>query len=315
MFKAHYTLFLLLLVGPLLAQQQTSWSRYRAFPFLFNPAMAEHLEADGGGNSLDVDLGFRQQWSAFEDAPQTMLAGAQYSHDRLNMNLGLFLLRDEFGPSGFTQAQVSYAYRLRLSRFKDHGLAIGIGLSMTQFRLDGSILEVENESDPLVGEMLQSQSFPNAAAGLYYYNEIAGGSRPVYLMMGAAADQALPYQLNFEGKGSRQASLQREIHYNAFMGMRSYYGGGYDYLEVHAMVRKVFYAPLNVIGGVRISFADQAFSVGAALSSAWEAHLQTGFNLFDEWTIGYAASFYLSNTFEAPAGVTHELGLSGTLWW
>ena len=97
--------------------------------------------------------------------------------------------------------------------------------------------------------------------------------------------------------------------------MRFYFDDGYGYAEPVVWVKHVFYAPTNVWSGVRVALFDQRFFTGGAVSSDWQAHLQLGAGLGENWQLHYSNSFFLASTFEAGVGLTHELVLSYQMGW
>ena len=301
---------------PLAAQQLAHWSQFRSFDYVVNPAAVDLFDPYGSWKTLDVDLAYRRQWTGFEGAPQTILAAAKYTNEDNHMSFGGFVANDQFGPTNYTQAQLFYSYQLQFHRYRKHGLSIGLGVSGSQFQLDGSKVKAEDLNDNLLSDAMQSRFFPNATAGLFYYLQV-GSSRQnqKFLFGGLSVEQSFPGDLYFDGQGQQQGNLKRALHYHAYAGMRFYFDGGYGYAEPVVWAKQVFYAPTNVWTGIRVALFDQRLFTGAAVSSDWQAHLQVGAGLGENWQLHYSSSFFLASTFEAGVGLTHELVLSYQMGW
>lgn len=291
-----------------IGQQLTAWSDYRALNYTFNPAALSFGEY---GQYLSLDAGYRRQWTGFEDAPRTSMVGMQYQNADLHMAFGGFITNDQFGLTSYTQAQLQYAYQLQFDHSGDHILSIGIGVSATQFRLDGTRIDAQTQGDNLLADASQAQIRPNASIGLFYVNPLSTSRfHHKFLFAGFSIEQALPIDVLFSGQADSYANLKREPHYHLTLGTRLYYGEGYDYVEPVLWGKLALYAPANFVGGVRMTFADQRFWGGLSLTSAWEGSLQFGVSIFEYVQIGYAGSIFLSNTFSSTAGTSHEVRVS-----
>ena len=315
--KNIYFLFLLFSFSATVsAQQLAHWTQFRSFDYVVNPAAVDLFDPYGSWKTLDIDLAYRHQWTEFEGAPRTALAGAKYTNEHNHMSFGGFVANDKFGPASYTQVQMFYSYQLQFHRYRRHGLSIGLGVSGSQFHLDGSKIKVEQLNDDLLNDAMQSRFFPNATAGIFYYLQVGSGRRnQKFFFSGFSAEQSFPGDLYFDGQGQQQGNLKRAVHYHAYAGMRFYFDDGYGYAEPIAWVKHVFYAPTNVWAGVRTALFDEHLFAGAAISSDWQAHLQIGAGLGENWQLHYSNSFFLASTFEASAGLTHELVLSYQMGW
>ena len=296
-------------VWTLSAQQLASWAQFRDMHYTINPAVKNTFDTYGGDNVIDADLAYRRQWTSFDDAPRTALAGLQYTNEYSNMSVGGFISNDQFGPTSYSQVQLSYAYHIQIDRSGEHHFSIGLSASAFQFRLDADKFRVENLNDNILSDAPQSKMAVNAGVGIYYQNPVGYSSRnPKYLLAGLSVEQAVPSDLPFDGRGA-EANLKRELHYHFFGGYRSYFGDGYDFVEPVIWVRYVANAPVNTTFAVRSTFAEQRFWAGAGLSTAWEGTLMAGVGISEKLELGYATSFFLADTFGARAGMTHEFRL------
>ncbi len=296
-------------VGNGRSQQLVDFGQFRSFYHVFNPA-GTHLF---GGSDPDrqwlINLAARRQWTAVGDAPQTALASLLYTDQRHNFSLGAAAVHDRFGPAVTTQFRVHYAYQIRMMPGDEQFLSLGISLAGAQLQLDGGAFRPQHPDDQLLFEGLQSATFITGSVGVYYQQQARYGDNPVYLFLGAAMQQLLPVDVIFTSVQGDEANLPREYHPQAQLGARIYYGYYEDYVEPVIWWRSAANAPSAWFFGVRTTFLDQRFMGGAAVSSNWEAHFQAGISPAPAWMILYGVSAFLETTFNAPSGLTHEIGL------
>ena len=156
------TLALLLAFGPLVAQQDPLFSKYRFNSLSFNPAYA------GSTGHLTLFALHRQQWMGLDGAPRTQSFTGHTPLRSERVGLGLSVTNDRVGASGTFDVSAAYAYRVPLgSRFK---LAAGLQLGVTQWRGDWNKLTLERSDDVAFLEPL-SRWLPNFGAGLYLHSE------------------------------------------------------------------------------------------------------------------------------------------------
>lgn len=156
------TLFICLFLGPvvLLAQQDAMFTKYMFNTLVYNPAYA------GSHDHLSINALHRGQWWGIDGAPTTQTLSV---HSPVNdrVGLGLSLVNDEIGPTGSTQVNAVYAYRIPLGVGK---LSIGLQAGVFQWRADWSQLNFfdPQSQDPAYREMQPTRWMPNFGAGLYY---------------------------------------------------------------------------------------------------------------------------------------------------
>jgi len=154
-----YILLTFLVCYTLLANAQnrkyiSSFSQVRAF---YNPSLT-------GQEGSKLTTLYRNQWTGFEDAPKTIFTSVEFNlsefkkskgyelnskgqvKEEMQHGLGLFLLRDTFGPYSETQVKLGYGSGVNLSEKLQ--LRWGAGLNYTLSALDGNKLTVDQENDP-----------------------------------------------------------------------------------------------------------------------------------------------------------------------
>jgi len=292
-------------------QQLPLWSQFREFNYQYNPAAHDYFSIEENDNSLELDLAYRLSWTSIQGAPRTALLGGQYFNGDLNMIFGGSITHDQFGPTSFTGLQLQYAYRINFSRQKDHALAIGLSGILSFLRVNGADLEARNPGDVLFNSNVVNASTFNVGAGMYYSLEVGNGYNPVYFLAGVGVDQGLPSDLLVDGNG-QQGNLKQEMHLNAQLAFRFYYGYSIDYVEPVILYRRTFNAPSLYLAGFRATFLEQRLLMGAQISREFEPYLQFGFEAIPRLRLGYALSFFLANTFSSAnkPGASHELALS-----
>ncbi len=148
------------------AQQNIQFTQYIFNSMSVNPAYTGYKEEWYG------QLGLRSQWVGLEGAPQTGLLSIDGILDPIakRHGLGFQLTADELGPQSATSAYANYAFRLRLNEEDTQRLSFGIGAGVTQYSLDGTILDPIEGGDQVVPTGKISNWVPDIRFGVYYYN-------------------------------------------------------------------------------------------------------------------------------------------------
>ena len=139
---------------------------------MMNP-FQDHPAAAGVLGCMDLHMGYRNQWSGIEGAPQTAFAnlhGQMPGQGDDFHGFGVRVESDEAGAWGYNAVNLAYAYNLRLTN--GARLAAGLSAGFFQHRLDMSMLdmpELQVANDPAV---FGNQQFivPMVDASLWYYN-------------------------------------------------------------------------------------------------------------------------------------------------
>ena len=139
---------------------------------MMNP-FQDHPAAAGVMGCMDLHMGYRNQWSGIDGAPETAFAnlhGQMEGQGNDFHGFGVRVESDEAGAWGYNAVNFAYAYNLRLSN--GARLAAGLSAGFFQHRLDMSMLdmpELQVANDPAV---FGNQQFivPMIDAGLWYYD-------------------------------------------------------------------------------------------------------------------------------------------------
>jgi len=148
------------------AQQNIQFTQYIFNSMSVNPAYAGYKEEWFG------QLGLRSQWVGLDGAPQTGLLSIDGLADPIHKRhgLGLQVTADKLGPQSATSAYANYAFRLRLNEEDTQRLSFGIGAGVTQYSLDGALLDPVEGGDQVLPAGKISNWVPDIRFGVYYYN-------------------------------------------------------------------------------------------------------------------------------------------------
>lgn len=165
--SARIYLFLIVLGTSITAraQQNIQFTQYIFNSMSVNPAYTGYKEEWFG------QIGLRSQWVGLDGAPQTGLLSIDGIVDPINKRhgLGVQFTTDKLGPQAATSAYVNYAFRLRLDQEDTQRLSFGIGAGVTQYGLDGTVLDPISPSDPSVPTGNINNFIPDVRFGVYYY--------------------------------------------------------------------------------------------------------------------------------------------------
>src|SRR5690606_36336459 len=148
------------------AQQNIQFTQYIFNAMSVNPAYAGYKEEWYG------QLGLRSQWVGLDGAPQTGSLSIDGITNPIHKRhgVGLQLIADKLGPQSATAAYANYAFRLRLNQEDTQRLAIGVAAGVTQYSLDGAVLDPVAVGDQVMSARKISNFLPIFRHGLYYYS-------------------------------------------------------------------------------------------------------------------------------------------------
>ncbi len=306
----------LILTESVQAQQDVQFSQYVFDGLTLNPAYA------GYKGDPYLNATFRDQWTSFPGAPKTAMlsfdALTNVPHDM--MGVGAQVMYDELGPQTNLSLTGSYSYRIPLSFDEDHPrrLCLGIGGMVSQYSLNGSVLQYEDPNDPLAPAVnVHSKLIPDANFGVYYYtNNFYAGAAMMNL-----------FSLNstrtiYFANGSTYATLLQGA--NLYLTV----GGMLDLsdevkLKPSLLIKEDFKGPTNTDLNCFV-LLDEIFWVGASYRTSvklWDkSNLESSLQASDaasvmiefyatpQLRIGYAYDFTTSGLSNYQTG-SHELSL------
>jgi len=180
------------------AQQDAMFTKYMFNTLVFNPAYA------GSYDHLSVNLLYRNQWTGIEGAPETQTLTV-HSPVSDRVGLGLSMINDVIGPTGGTQANAVYAYRIPVGEKGTLSLALQAGVIYRWQRWNR--LNFKDQGDQSYADVNGNVFRPNFGAGAYYYSD--------RYFVGFSSPRMVPVKMDAsEGSEARYAR-----HYYLFGGM------------------------------------------------------------------------------------------------
>jgi Bacteroidetes-specific putative membrane protein len=148
----------------LLAQQNIQFTQYMFNALSVNPAYAGYKE------EWFIQATHRLQWTGLQGAPVTsqLSVDGVTNEDTRNVGLGLQLATDKLGAQTATSLYADYAYRLRLDDEDTRRLSLGLGVGITQYGLDGSMLSPVTDGDQTLTDATLTNYIPDVRVGVYY---------------------------------------------------------------------------------------------------------------------------------------------------
>ncbi len=298
-------LILVLLLGGLTlkAQQLPLFSEYNNNGFVINPAMM-------GWESITAISGsYRHQWTGMPQAPRTALLSFRHAAEDLNMAYGGYFVHDQTGPTSFTGVNLLYAYHIKFKPElegyeKRNRLSIGLSLSGLAYRLRGADLRYIDPDDELIIQNNESQFFPDAGAGLFYFNDL--------YYIGLSVPQMIAMRVNFNDDLAL-STIRRVAHFYVHAGAKfELKGSEYNpnpehrhYLLPSFWIKYAPASPININMNLRYMY-DDVFS--ASLGYSTDGSLISDFSVYflKNYRLGYAFSMPL-NGLAPQLGTNHEV--------
>jgi type IX secretion system PorP/SprF family membrane protein len=247
------------------AQQDPQYTQYMYNMNVVNPAYA------GSKESISITALYRNQWSGFNDAPQTFTFSA-HSPIGNNVGLGLSAIKDELGPIDETNVFADFSYTLQLT--DNMKIALGLKAGATFHKVGLTDLELQDPNDPFFSQDI-SKTYPNLGAGAFLYtdNFYVGLSVPNMIKSVHLDENGLKY-------GSE------ELHYFATAG---YVFQATEDIKIKpsVMVKSAFNAPVSFDGNINALFYEK-FEIGVSYRLDDSFSGLVGFQATPNIRIGYA---------------------------
>jgi len=294
------------------SQQNIQFTQYIFNSIAVNPAYA------GNKEEWYLQATHRMQWMGMQGAPVTSQISVDGLAENLsgNVGLGLQVTNDVLGPQITTSLYGNYAYRIRLDEADTRRLSFGLAAGITQYTIDGTMLNPVNANDPVVNEAMHTEFIPNFRAGFYYTSpKWYIGLSSMDLLSGAGYQK---FWIN-----DTVVNIVRRSHYY-------FQTGGYLNLNEYTRFRpgilwkEDFHGPSLFDLNAMFIFGNN-FWLGASYRSGinlWEKKYQENqtlstfnsisgivqFVLDDQYRIGYSYDYMLNGLMSYQRG-THEITL------
>nr|WP_228527908.1 type IX secretion system membrane protein PorP/SprF [Pararhodonellum marinum] len=162
--------------GGSFAQQLPQFSQYIFNGLHVNPGYA------GYKGEPYVQSTYRSQWVNFPGAPKTFTVTADLSANEGLMGFGASILSDRLGPAQTSSALLTYAYRIQVGYESFLGLGVSGGVS--EYVIDGSMLNPNDFNDPNIPEGRINMFTPNMNAGIFFNTQRFYAGFSVYNLIG-----------------------------------------------------------------------------------------------------------------------------------
>jgi len=189
------------------AQQLPQYSNYMLNNYVLNPAV-------GGVDPYFIGVSTnRYQWTGITDAPRTYILSVNGPTKSLKVGVGGTVYADIVGPTRRTGFTLSYSYHMIVSnKIK---LALGLSGGLTQFKVDGSQIQLKDPSDVVITNGVRSVTTPDFGFGVHLY------SKEKIWYIGASIPQVLQSEVKFKQVAmSSTSTLAR--HYFVTGGYKLY---------------------------------------------------------------------------------------------
>ena len=249
-----------------------------------NPAYA------GTRDAFTITGIHRSQWSGYDGAPsdQTITMHSPFLNGK--MGAGLSLLNDRIGPVKNTVIALDLDYQVRLT--KKSRLSFGLKGMLSMYDSDLSALRLDNPDDEIFKENIHRSSF-NAGSGVYYFSErfYAGLSSPKLLQNSLAAGNGIKEQRHYFFIAGAVIDLGKNVK-----------------LKPTCFIKITANAPVQ--SDITASFLlKEKFSLGAMYRTGDATGILAGYNVTEQFALGYSFDWSYSKALAKYKGISHEVML------
>jgi type IX secretion system PorP/SprF family membrane protein len=271
------------------AQQDAMFTHYMYNTLAVNPAYA------GSRDVLSATVLHRSQWVDFEGAPTTQTLTLHSPVKSKKIGLGLSLINDKVGPVKSMGAYADFAYILKLDEKSKLAFGLKGGITSMQVRLNS--LQLNDETDAAFQNNISSKYLPNFGFGMYY-------SRKRFYA-GVSVPRMLENNFRTSEMGFSSKNAQERRHYYAIAGAVFRLSDNVD-LKPTSFVKATMGAPIEA--DITSSFIFyKRLTIGAMFRTGDAAGILAGFNINDQFQIGYSYDWsYGLRTFKYNYG-SHEI--------
>lgn len=156
------SLFLIMSLQNLLAQQDVQYTQYMYNTGTINPAYVGSQEA------LYATLMYRNQWAGLEGAPKVMNLTINSQLGRRTGG-GLSFTSDNIGPSKESTLALDFSYTIPIGEYSQ--IAFGAKGGINLLNIDYSLLTMGDFGDPEFQQNIDNRLSPLVGLGAYFYND------------------------------------------------------------------------------------------------------------------------------------------------
>lgn len=292
--KAKHTTyyFLLLLIGILLcsesfyAQQESQYTQYTYNTMSINPAYT------GGRGRLSVLALYRNQWVGIDGAPETLnISGHTPLGQTGRVGVGAEFTADKIGPTTSNIAAGNFSYVIPVS--DEFQFSFGVKAGVIDFNLDPDKLNIYDQQGLDLGNT--NRLMPILGIGSYFYGKswYVGLSTPNFL------------ETKYFDE-TKVSTAKQKMHLYLIAGYWINVSDEFA-LKPSALVKAVQGTPLALDISLNSIFYER-FNLGVAYRTSAAINLMAGFQVSDNFMIGYAFDYSTSELAKYNNG-SHEIFL------
>jgi len=276
-----------------LAQQQTLFTNITLHQYLYNPAFA------GANQGQQFNAGYRNQWTGFDGAPQTIMASGYGTFKKhSNMAAGGLLISDKSGLLQRTSFSGSYSYHVKLNK----KVRLGFGLAAGGVQYNVKIYNAkpyDQDDDFLKNNILNANAF-DANAGIYLYSK--------KFFLGFSSLQMINGKIYWQNtSGKLTPHLYAFTGYNIILDSKKKEW----VLQPSVLARFNTPAPYQIEANLKIIYKDM-FWLGGSYRVGASASAMLGTTISKQFTVGYSYDYAVTALQQYSSG-SHEIILSYTL--
>ncbi len=295
------------LATPIYAQQDAQFTQFIHNRQFFNPAVV--------GSKLETQFGFvyRTQWLAYQPtfddggAPSTQVFNFNTALPAYNSGFGFHLVNDNLGVTNNIEAQLSYAYHVKMQG--NATLSFGVRGGIINKTIDFGKLRFRESGDPFdLGKGKESNLKPDFGAGIQY-------ETPKFFV-GFSINHLNQAKFNF-GSATTQETLVQSSYLMA--GYNYVFGAEKWVLTPMLLVRNAQFSKYALEGGAIIKY-NQKFWGGVSYRTQESANLLLGAdftrktkkNVVHNMRVGYSFDYIIEGQ-SAKQATSHEVTLGYTI--
>jgi type IX secretion system PorP/SprF family membrane protein len=229
-------------MGSVQAQQLFRRSQFMTNSFLSNPAIAGTLP------ETPVTMTFRNQWTGFDGAPETMTLSGHTSLPN-NLGIGAIIYSDDTGGAiNRTGLEIAGSYTIDLNNYD--AVSFGLSVMANQWSFDND-LDVWDVEDPALQYGLEQSLSFDAQFGMMVFGD--GYS------FGFAIPHLLQSSTGLQASSMSSVAENDNFRHFRFMGQYSFQVNNDFRLEPSGMVRLTERTPAQLDVYLRGWYADMAW--------------------------------------------------------
>lgn len=295
-------LLVILAMGEGDGQQLPQFSQYMFNGLHINPGYA------GYKGEPYIQSTYRSQWMGYPGAPKTLTVTADLSANEGLMGFGASILTDELGPARTSSGLLTYAYRIQTGHESFLGLGVSAGVS--EYAIDGSMLNPNDFDDVHIPEGRVSLFIPNMNTGIFFHTPDFYAGISAYNLVGKKflerEDMALAYHhLHFYLTAGVLLPISQQVQFKPSFLIRKEQQGPSNF-DVNAMF--LFMERIGLGASYRSHFQMDETEHQNKLSASNAVALITEIFVTDNLRFGYAYDHH-TNVLSNTGNNSHELSL------